>query len=89
MDTPHQVLTCEDLRVFQDPDGYKLVEQTFSNGSTVLMHLSQYHAIAYEVASNERTMENVLQVHEHMLKQAAKRESSAAAEAMANRVAGE
>ena len=56
MDSPDQVLTCGGIRVFQDPDGYELVEQSFDNGSTVLMHKAQWNALdrAFAVVHKSR-----------------------------------
>jgi hypothetical protein len=51
------------IRVYQDPDGFEIVEQSFSDGSMVMMHMAQYQAITYEVASNPELIANILYVH--------------------------
>ena len=77
MDTPTQILTTAECRVFTDKDGYELVEIGFSNGSTVLMHYSQYHAIAYGVASSTTHQGHILDIHESMVRAERKRENIA------------
>lgn len=38
------------LHVFQDPDGPWVIQQFFSDGSSVMMHAQQYYAIAVSAA---------------------------------------
>lgn len=85
MDTPTQILTTGECRVFHDPDGYELVEIGFSNGSKVLMHFSQYHAIVYETASSTKNQGDILALHESLVKRDRKREADAAVSAQIKR----
>jgi hypothetical protein len=82
MDSPDQVLSTTTARVFQDPDGYEIVELSFSNGSALLMHASQYYAIIYDTASDEGRIEATLQIHKHRVAQQGKREATLAQEAL-------
>jgi hypothetical protein len=54
-------IEATNVRIYQDVDtetdiGYELAEQFFSDGSSVLMHLNQYQAIAVGAAKMADTV---------------------------------
>lgn len=50
------------LRLYQDADGYEIIEQNFDDGSKVLMHAAQFNAICLTIARSPQTAANVLYV---------------------------
>jgi hypothetical protein len=41
----HRTVEATTIRVYQDPDGFEFIEQSFDDGSKVLMHTAQFEAI--------------------------------------------
>lgn len=52
-----ETTTC---RVYQDPDGYEIIEQDFDDGSKVMMHKVQFDAIARTVARSPKLQQSIL-----------------------------